>query len=197
MIRNIRLASLVALAITALVLPATASAKPNRQDAKNASQQCRAERGTTEATREAFAARYRNFGACVSQRTREEHSERHEAKSNASRQCREERGTTEASREAFRQKYGTNANKSNAFGKCVSQKARANKKAEDQEDEEETEDRQNAAEQCDAERGETAATREAFRQKYGTNRNKSNAFGKCVSQKAQAQQDDEQQPPTA
>jgi hypothetical protein len=46
------------------------------------------------------------------------------AERNAAQECREERGDTAASREAFRNKYGTNGNKKNAFGKCVSQKAR-------------------------------------------------------------------------
>jgi hypothetical protein len=43
---------------------------------------------------------------------------------------------------------------------------------------------------CRAERGTTTATKAAFAQKYGTNKNKKNAFGKCVSQKASAKQDD-------
>jgi hypothetical protein len=42
-------------------------------------------------------------------------------------------------------------------------------------------DRTNAAQECRAERGDSAATREAFRVKYGTNHNGRNAFGKCVS----------------
>ena len=47
-------------------------------------------------------------------------------------------------------------------------------------------DRVNAAQECRAERGGTDATREAFRVKYGTNANKRNAFGKCVSKAAKA-----------
>ena len=43
---------------------------------------------------------------------------------NASQECRTERGTTSATRGAFAARYGTNANKRNAFGKCVSKKAR-------------------------------------------------------------------------
>ena len=41
---------------------------------------------------------------------------------------------------------------------------------------------QNAAKQCKAERQSMGA--EAFANEYGTNANKRNAFGKCVSQKA-------------
>jgi hypothetical protein len=44
----------------------------------------------------------------------------------------------------------------------------------------------NAAKLCKAERGTTAQTIGAFKQKYGTNKNKANAFGKCVSQLAKA-----------
>ena len=39
------------------------------------------------------------------------------------------------------------------------------------------------AHQCRAERSANAM---GFKEKYGTNKNKSNAFGKCVSQKAKA-----------
>ena len=81
--------------------------------------------------------------------------------------------------EAFKLKYGTNANKANAFGKCVSGMV---KKAEAQEQAEE-----NAAKKCKAERGTTPASIEAFKLKYGTNANKANAFGKCVSKLAKAQ----------
>jgi len=47
-------------------------------------------------------------------------------------------------------------------------------------------DRKNAAQECRAERGNIAASREAFRIRYGTNKNKRNAFGKCVSKRARA-----------
>jgi hypothetical protein len=172
-------------ALAVLAVPATAAAaKPSKADKREAQKECRAERGDTEATREAFKAKYRNFGDCVSEKAREAKAERKQAKTNAARECREERGDTEASREAFRAKYGTNANKRNAFGKCVSQKAKAERAEEDAEDAEEAEERTNAAEACDAERGDTQESRKAFEDKYGTNGNKRNAFGKCVSQKA-------------
>jgi hypothetical protein len=172
-------------ALAMLAVPATtAVAKPSKADKREAQRECRDERGTTDATREAFNAKYRNFGDCVSQKAREAKAERKEAKTNAARDCRDERGDTEESREAFRAKYGTNANGRNAFGKCVSEKAKAERAEQDEEDSEEAEDRKDAAEECDAERGETQETRKAFEEKYGTNGNKRNAFGKCVSQKA-------------
>jgi hypothetical protein len=115
-------------AIALLAAPA-ATAKPNNADKREAQKECRDERGTTDATREAFTAKYRNFGDCVSQKAREakaerKKAERKKAKRNAARECREERGETAESRKAFNEKYGSNGNKRNAFGKCVSKKAR-------------------------------------------------------------------------
>lgn len=99
----------------------------------------------------------------------------------AEKACRTERGTTAASIAAFNQKYGTNKNKKNAFGKCVSSKSKGEDEDEDEADEDENKDKTNASKKCKAERGTTAASIAAFNEKYGTNRNKKNAFGKCVS----------------
>ena len=96
------------------------------------------------------------------------------ADKNAAKKCKTERGTTEQSIAAFKEKYGTNKNKANAFGKCVSAQV---KKAEEQEAAAE----ENAAKKCKAERGTTEQSIAAFKDKYGTNANKANAFGKCVS----------------
>ena len=100
---------------------------------------------------------------------------------NAAKACKAERGATAQSIAAFNDKYGTNANKKNAFGKCVSMTVKE-QKAEDQEEAE-----ANAAKKCKAERGTTAQSMAAFKTKYGTNANKANAFGKCVSKLAKAQ----------
>ena len=85
----------------------------------------------------------------------------------------------------FEQSYGTNANHRNAFGKCVSRKVQAISAQEQQ-------NLQNAAQQCRAERSDAdfAASHggKSFTDFYGANKNKKNAFGKCVSQKAKAQQ---------
>src|SRR5680860_553791 len=105
---------------------------------------------------------------------------------NAAKECRAERGDTDATREAFRETYGSNKNKRNAFGKCVSQNVRAERR-------ERRADRREAAKECRAERGDTAESRAAFRDKYGTNKNLRNAFGKCVSQTAKANDDEEQE----
>ena len=101
------------------------------------------------------------------------------ADKNASKKCKAERASMGV--DAFKLKYGTNANKANAFGKCVS--GTAKKSGNDEEDEaEQQEARENAAKKCKAER--TTLGVEPFKAKYGTNANKANAFGKCVSKLA-------------
>jgi hypothetical protein len=105
----------------------------------------------------------------------------------ASKDCKAER--EELGPEAFAEKYGSNKNKKNAFGKCVSQKTA-------QELSEETTERVNAAKACKAEREDPAFAEshegKTFDEFYGSNKNGKNAFGKCVSAKAQAQNDDEE-----
>ena len=101
------------------------------------------------------------------------------ADKNASKKCKAERASMGA--DAFKLKYGTNANKANAFGKCVS--GTAKKSGDDEEDEaEQQEARENAAKKCKTERASLGV--EPFKTKYGTNANNSNAFGKCVSKLA-------------
>jgi hypothetical protein len=86
----------------------------------------------------------------------------------------------------FDQFYGKNDNDRNSFGKCVSGKVQA---AQAQNEE----NLQNAAQACRAERSDPnfAAGHggKSFTDNYGTNHNKKNAFGKCVSGKAKAQND--------
>jgi hypothetical protein len=91
-----------------------------------------------------------------------------------SAQCRAERSAMGETN--FKNTYGTNRNKSNAFGKCVSRHARDTTAEEQQ-------TRLNAATKC---RAEQRADPAAFKANYGTNRNKSNAFGKCVSKAARS-----------
>ena len=183
---------LAAVFAVALLVPAGAlAAGPSKADKTNAAKQCRAERGETSATREAFALKYGTnankknaFGKCVSQKAREEQRERRAARREAAKDCRAER--KEIGRAAFAEKYGTNRNNRNAFGKCVSKKAKAEKRKMDRADRRARVKQRNAAKECDEERGTTPASEAAFAAKYGTNPNKKNAFGKCVSQKASA-----------
>nr|MBA2643193.1 hypothetical protein [Actinomycetota bacterium] len=69
-------------------------------------------------------------------------------------------------------------NKKNAFGKCVSGKA----KELEEEHEADEQAELNAAKKCKAELASLGVT--AFNAKHGTNKNKKNAFGKCVSKNA-------------
>jgi len=186
---------IIAGAVAALVVPGSAAAQTDTPSAKQlALQACKEERaavgktvfrqthGTTTKQKQNGQNALRN---CVRHRLGEAVA----AKSEAQSSCREERGTTPESIAAFNEKYGTNKNKKNAFGKCVSAAAKAQL-------EEATDDRVNASEQCREERGTTEESKAAFREKYGTNENKRNAFGKCVSALAKAQQDDEPQATT-
>ncbi|MDX6413225.1 MAG: hypothetical protein QOG06_2133 [Gaiellaceae bacterium] len=106
------------------------------------------------------------FGKCVSKLAQQNAKNQ----SNATSECRAARTADPA---GFMVKYGTGKKHANAFGNCVSQTAKAaaakQLKATD-----------NAAKACWTERKADPA---AFKTKYGTNANKSNAFGKCVSGK--------------
>jgi hypothetical protein len=175
---------IAALAAIAAPLTGVASAKTSRADKQEAKKECRALRGKTAATREAFHLQFKNLGACQSAKAKEAKAERKAAHSNASRECRDERTADPA---AFKDKYGTNGNKSNAFGKCVSQKAKAKEKKQDEADAKAAKDQKNAANTCAEERSADAA---AFKDKWGTNKNKKNAFGKCVSQTARGEGED-------
>lgn len=181
---------LPSIGLALLVAPAGATAEPSSTDQSNAAKECRALRGSSDASREAFAQKYgtnknrRNaFGKCVSGRSRSEESQREDAKENAAKACKAARAADPAS---FAMKYGTNKNGKNAYGKCVSSKAKENKAEADAADAKKIKRIKNAAKTCATERGNTAGSRADFRQKYGTNKRKSNAFGKCVSRTAKA-----------
>jgi hypothetical protein len=149
----------------ALLLPTGAIAKPNpdNADKRAAKAECKTLRGNTDATREGFRTQFRSFSACVRKTAVEEAQEEQTAHKNAAKECKA---------------LGLHGR---AFGKCVSEKAKAKEHAADQQDAEEATELKNAAKECDAERTENA---EAFAEKYGTNENNRNAFGKCVSSKA-------------
>jgi len=110
------------------------------------------------------------------------------AAKNAAKACKAEQldPTFAASHggKSFADHYGTNANKKNAFGKCVSSKATAAVESQQ-------EATLNAAKKCKAERADAnfAAGHggKSFADFYGTNANKKNAFGKCVSKLAKEQ----------
>ena len=171
--------------VVALALPALAIAKPpvDQANMQAAHAQCKTERGNTKATREAFKAKYHSMSRCVRQNAAEEAAEEAAAHKNAAKECKAEAADPNfaAAHEdkTFAEFYGANGNGKNAHGKCVSANAKANKAEMDAEDAEEAAEFKNAAKECAGERRSLGTT--AFAEKYGTNANKRNAFGKCVS----------------
>jgi hypothetical protein len=119
------------------------------------------------------------MGKCVSKHAKT--AAAHQA--NAAKTCKAEQAMPEADFRAahggksFAEFYGKNKNGRNAYGKCVSSKASAADAALEAAT-------LKAAKACKAER--TALGDAAFKAKYGTNANKANAFGKCVSSKSKA-----------
>jgi len=110
--------------IAGLLVPAAATGKANNADRRVAKAECKTERGNSSATREAFKARYGSMSRCVSRTAAEEEGERKKARANAARDCKAERALD---RDAFNENYGKNGNKKNAYGKCVSKKAKEKK----------------------------------------------------------------------
>jgi len=105
----------------------------------NAAQQCKAEQadpnfaaGHSGMTFEQFYGTNHNgknsFGKCVSTKAQAIQAQQEENLQNAAQQCRAERSDPNFaaghSGESFTDFYGTNRSKKNAFGKCVSQKAK-------------------------------------------------------------------------
>jgi hypothetical protein len=161
-----------------LVIPTGVVAKPDKSQKDDAKALCKAERGKSKATREAFRANYDGFADCVRRKAAEDEAQNEEAQKNAAQECKAER---DADPDGFNETYGTNKNGKNAFGKCVSGKASEKKAAMDAADAQEVTETKNAAKWCAAERKRLG--NEAFAKEYGTNKNGKNAFGKCVSQR--------------
>jgi hypothetical protein len=95
---------------------------------------------------------------------------------NASKACKELQ--TKLGAEVFKSTYGTNANKSNAFGKCVAGMAKAQVEA-----------RQAAVAECAAQKADPDFASKnggkTFEQAYGTGKDGKNAMARCIAGKAQ------------
>lgn len=178
---------LILAATAALAIPAVSLAEqPSSTDTKNAAKECKALQAKSD-TADNFRSAVQElvgpkvkvtvknaYGKCVSFKARDEAREHQDSQQSAAKACRTERNEDA---QAFREKYGTGNGGKNAFGKCVSQHAKAAEQQADEQDAEQV----NAAQACRKEQKKDAA---AFRKKYGTNRNGRNAFGKCVSKTA-------------
>ena len=193
-----------ALLCGALALPAGASAAeaPDPANFKNAAKYCKAlKTASGDANfKTMFGGGNNAYGKCVSKAAKRDAAQEDQAKTNASKQCKAEAAQNPDEFKAahggktFAEFYGTGKNGSNAHGKCVSQKAKANKTEADKQEKQDV----NSAEQCRAEQKQNpdefkaAHGGKTFAEFYGTNANKKNAFGKCVSAKSKAANQDGQ-----
>ena len=173
--------------LAALILPATAfSEDATGQDRANAARACSALRTSMglDLFRQTYgtaASNRRNaFGRCVSQWTRAEHQNRQSARAQCAAEQADANFAASHDGKSFAQFYGTGPKGASAFGRCVSGKAKSASA-------EERQDTLNAARQCKSERRTMGVP--AFRAQYGKNANDRNAFGKCVSALAKAQND--------
>lgn len=168
---------LVVAALSVVAVPqAVAAGKKQAKAAAKAT--CKAERAALGT--KLFRATYgtKPVAAC----RRRTLDEAQEAVGNGAQECATERAADPA---AFREEYGTNGDKANAFGTCVSRKAKKELR-------DEVLETLNAAKECKAERAEDP---DAFREKHGTNPNKANAFGKCVSGKKAGEEEPGEEDP--
>ena len=146
------------------------------QQTMNAAQQCKGQRTVMGAKDFALlygtGPRHANvFGRCVSKLERAAQAD----EDNAAQPCKAEQSDptfpVNHGGKTFAEWYGRNADKSDAFGNCVSAKAQATAAARQQAT-------LNAAQSC---KGERASNSAAFRAKYGKNKTKSDAFARCVA----------------
>jgi hypothetical protein len=183
---------------------------PTSTEKGNAAKYCKALR-TSSGSPEAFASAVQAvvgakkvtvknaYGKCVSNQAKNNASDADQAHSNAAQECKAERAQSDEEFAAahggktFAEQYGSGKKGKNAFGKCVSQKAHENKAEAAQENKAEL----NAAKQCKAERAQSdeefgaSHDGKTFTQQYGTGKHGKNAFGKCVSSKAKAHEQEQ------
>ena len=171
---------LIAASLAALVVPAVSfGSGPRAPDRQNGARACRALRASLggnifRQTYGTVRSQRRNaMGRCVALWAHAEHQNRISARAACSAEQADPNFADNHEGKSFAEFYGTGRKHRNAFGKCVSSKA---KTASDQQ----KSNTLNAARSCKAERSSMEGA--AFRAKYGKNANDRNAFGKCVSQ---------------
>jgi hypothetical protein len=174
-----KLKTVIVAAAVAAVLPMTALADPaTSADKANGARACTALKTSMGAA--AFTSTYATFGKCVSAWTRAEHQNRHEASAACKAEQADAGFAAAHGGKTFAQFYGVGKKGANALSRCTQSKFKAASSAERLAT-------VRAAKQCKAERSSLGA--EAFKAKYGIGAKKANAFGKCVSTLAKAQQD--------
>jgi hypothetical protein len=182
-----KLKALFAALAVAAVLPVAALADPaSPSDKANGARSCQALKAPTALGEATFKATYGTnadksnaFGKCVSRWTQAEHQNRHVAETACKAEQADAGFAAAHGGKTFAQFYGTGKKGANALNRCVQSKRVA----------ESTADKAavvNAARTCKAERKSMGEA--AFKTRYGTTTDKSNAFGKCVSKLAAAKQ---------
>ena len=156
-------------ALALAIVPAALAASPDAS--KNANSACTALKTQMGAS---FTSAYATFGACVAKYNQLEQQNVSSAQASCTALQADTNFAASHTGKTFDQFYGTGKSGKNSFGNCVSAHAKASSQAEQQ-------SRQNPSRSCRAQRTASAT---AFAQTYGKNANDKNAFGKCVSQVA-------------
>jgi hypothetical protein len=176
-----------ALCVAAITPVAASAADPAPSDFKNAAKYCKALKAASGSNfASMFGTKKNAYGKCVSstakKQANEDAKQEETAAKNAAKECKAER--TDAGFAAahdgktFSEFYGTGKKGRNAYGKCVSAKAKAKMEQADDEDAQQQEDRVSAAETCKQAKKDDA---DQFAEDFGSRKN---AFGKCVSKTA-------------
>ena len=166
----------------ALAAAAASTAAPGLDATKNASVACTALKAKLGPT--TFAQAYSTFGRCVSSLARVEQQNVNSAQAACTAEQNDLTFAVNHGGKTFTQFYGSGPKGKNAFGNCVSTKAKASSQAEQQA-------RPNPSRTCRALRTSMTPSPSLFNQTYGKNANDRNAFGKCVSTMAHQQTQNE------
>jgi hypothetical protein len=166
--------------VVAVAAWAAPAAAPATNATQNASAACTALKAKIGAT--AFTQAYATFGQCVSSLAPLEQQNLTSAQAACSAEQSDPNFAASHGGMSFAQFYGTGKKDKNAFGNCVSTKAKASSVAEGKA-------RPNPSRTCRSLRSQMGAT--TFALTYGKNANDRNAFGKCVAKTAHAQTQNE------
>jgi hypothetical protein len=170
---------LLALILIAAIPAAALARGPTATEQSNAAKICAGLEkamgsATFKATYGTNATRSDAFGRCTARWAKIEQQDTLKATQQCALEQNDANFAASHGGKTFAQFYGTGKSGMNAFGRCVLLKVRATTA-------QQAEAAVNAAQACTKER---AADPAAFKTKYGTNANKSNAFGRCVSLKS-------------
>jgi hypothetical protein len=180
----VKLKTLIAACLVAAALPVTALADPaESSDKANGARVCHGLKttlgeATFKATYGTNADKSNAMGKCVSAWTQAQHQNRHAAETACAAEQADPNFATAHGGKTFAQFYGVGKKGANALQRCIQAKLQSATAAQQQAT-------TKAAKACKAER--TTLGDAAFKANHGTNADKSNAFGKCVSKLAKAQ----------